>query len=127
MPEGKGDQVDTKLDKLIREVESSVGRLRAHATAMAQQELGQPGNGLAHRGGRLLAAIEERGGEVTTDEFYRLGKECGYADLRGLGGFFNGEQRSLEVVPATGNRRLTPIGKIHAERWRKKYGPSRLK
>lgn len=87
---------------------------------------GQPGNGLAHRGGRLLAAIEERGGEVTTDEFYRLGKECGYADLRGLGGFFNGEQRSLEVVSETGNRKLTPIGKGHAERWQKKYGPARL-
>jgi len=27
-----------------------------------------------------LAAIEERGGEVTTEEFYRLGKECGYGD-----------------------------------------------
>lgn len=118
--------MDAKLDKLIREVESAVGRLRAHATAMAAQAMGQPGDGLAHRGGRLLAAIEERGGEVTTDEFYRLGKECGYADLRGLGGFFNGEQRSLEVVPETGNRRLTPVGKGHAERWQKRYGPARL-
>jgi hypothetical protein len=93
---------------------------------MAKEAMAQPGNGLAHRGGELLAAIEERGGEVTTEEFYRLGKECGYGDLRGLGGFFNGDQRSLEVVPETGNRRLTPIGKGHAERWQKKYGPARL-
>jgi hypothetical protein len=122
----EGDELDTKLDKYLRDVESAVGRLRAHVTAIASQAAGVPGTGKTHRGGRLLAAIDERGGEVTTEEFYRLGMECGYDDLRGLGGFFNGEQRSIVEDPKTGSRKLTQSGKGQAAAWRKMYGATGL-
>lgn len=58
---------------------------------------------------RVLAAILQAGGSVTTDELRRIAREIGY-DTRGLGGFFHGERRSLERTP-DGLNRLTSFGK----------------
>lgn len=47
---------------------------------------------------RVLQRIAEEGGSVTTQHLWDIAREVGY-DLRGLGGFFHGRQRTLERTP----------------------------
>lgn len=119
--------MDPKLDKLIRDVESAVGKLRTHSIAMAKQAEGNPSNSPSYRRGGLLASIAKRGGQVSTAKFYELGEAWGYADMRALGGFFNGQNSSLEVVPGSGDRRLTTFGKQVAQNWVGAHGSARVK
>jgi hypothetical protein len=45
---------------------------------------------------RLLTLIEDAGGHVSPADWRRLGVLCNY-DPRGLGGFYRGDQPSMEV------------------------------
>jgi hypothetical protein len=69
---------------------------------------------------RLLKAIEGSGGDVSTDEWSRLGVDHGY-DPRGLGGFFRGTE---PMMGSQGARRvLTENGRRFIARWEPDFGP----
>ena len=114
--------MDAKLERLIARVESDLAELRAYAESLnGQKAATKP---WFYRPGRLLWEIRERGGEVTTEQFYAMGDALGY-DRRGLGGFFSGNNPTLEMVVGgsnSGNRRLTRLGELEAERWLQLFG-----
>jgi hypothetical protein len=115
--------MDRKTDRLIRDAQAALGRLKAHLESLEKQT--RPGEEhWFHRPGKMLWLIREQGGQVTTEEFYRLGAELGY-DRRGLGGFFSGKNPTLEIAgdgSPPGDRRLTPVGEIEAQRWAQQFG-----
>lgn len=83
------------LDALITELESDgVRRNRIPAKFRRRYE--------------LLREVEEAGGSVTAEEWHSLGESHDF-DVRGLGGFFVGEGRSMEKI--RDERRLTNVGR----------------
>lgn len=72
----------------------------------------------AKQWGLLNALASEHAGDVSADEWSRLGRQHGY-DPRGLGGFFVG---SKPLMAKQGVRRvLTSHGKRFIERWREDF------
>jgi hypothetical protein len=108
-------KMNTKVAKHLLETETALEKLRK-ALEAESDEMPEALEEELHRTWSLLAQIANRGGEVTTEEFYAIGDELGY-DRRGLGGFFRGKFRSLDMDHSTGIRRLTPAGKGFVDRW----------
>jgi hypothetical protein len=68
---------------------------------------------------RLLHAVRQAGGDLSADEWARLGAAHDY-DPRGLGGFFRGGE---PVMTMQGERRvLTEQGQRFIERWERDFG-----
>jgi hypothetical protein len=62
----------------------------------------------------LLKAVQDAGGDLSSAQWGRLGKQHGY-DPRGLGGFFRGSEQLME---ASDDRRiLSDYGRRFIERW----------
>jgi hypothetical protein len=73
----------------------------------------------AKQWGLLHALATEHRGDVSREEWSRLGRQHGY-DPRGLGGFFVGAQ---PLMSSQGERRvLTAHGRRFIERWRGDFG-----
>jgi hypothetical protein len=69
--------------------------------------------------GLLNALATDHKGDVSAEEWSRLGRQHGY-DPRGLGGFFVG---STPLMASEGDRRkLTSDGRRFIERWRGDFG-----
>jgi hypothetical protein len=69
----------------------------------------------AKQWGLIHAASQVNDGDMSADEWSRLGRQHGY-DPRGLGGFFQGQQ---PLMGRQGKRRvLTEHGRRFIERWR---------
>ena len=74
---------------------------------------------IAKQWGLLNTLAADHAGDVSREEWSRLGRQHGY-DPRGLGGFFVGSRPLMESV---GDRRvLTDHGRKHIERWRGEFG-----
>jgi hypothetical protein len=68
---------------------------------------------------RVLHAVRQEGGNLSAEEWTRLGAAHGY-DPRGLGGFFRGGEPAMAVQ---GERRvLTEQGLRFIERWERDFG-----
>lgn len=73
----------------------------------------------ARQWGLINAAAQINDGDLSADEWSRLGRKHGY-DPRGLGGFFQGAQ---PLMGGQGERRvLTTHGRRFIERWRADFG-----
>jgi hypothetical protein len=80
----------SRLEQKIRNVEAAVAQLRQELESL------KSGDNDDQRWVRLLRLVEDAGGRVSSDEWRRLGAQCGY-DPRGLGGFFRGGNPSMYV------------------------------
>lgn len=72
---------------------------------------------------RLLHAVRQAGGDLSAEEWARLGTAHGY-DPRGLGGFFRGGEPMMEMQED--RRVLTEHGVRFIERWERDFGRDRL-
>jgi hypothetical protein len=95
------------VERSLREATEAAEELRAALSVNGEWESAKK------RWLRLLTKVEDAGGVVTAEEWRRLGKEAGYTDPRGLGGFFRGQKASMR---ADGNDRiLTDAGRNYLE------------
>lgn len=72
---------------------------------------------------RLLHAVRHEGGDLTAEEWARLGEAHNY-DPRGLGGFFRGAEPMMAVQDD--HRILTDHGLRFIERWEREFGGKQL-
>lgn len=117
--------MDALARRYLTDAKAALLRLEAHLEAAADPEKAvaeaipvPPDEKVWRRWWTLLASVEARGGNLTTDEWRQLGIEHGY-DPRGLGGFFRGD---LATMRSEGDmRNLTEEGRRQVSRWRRYF------
>jgi len=102
----------TRKERALRNVERAVQELRAAIEAEAEEDWSM------NRWRRLLTKVESAGGSVDVEEWKRLGRESGYTNPRGLGGFYRGANGSMRregdrrVLTDAGRRFLDEYGQL---------------